>query len=112
MKSLDELWKRIVEFNDRYFPNWRETELVYLSNAIAGETGELCNLVKHFVGGGTRAYEEPITNIDFFEELFDIFVYSVLFSEGINIDKEDFCKYAEDRMKELERRMKRKNEVE
>jgi len=34
-------WKRIIEFNDKYFPGWRKNkELIFFSNAIAGEVGD------------------------------------------------------------------------
>ena len=48
------IWYQILAFNDKYFPKWRETDPVYYSNALAGETGEVCNAIKHMIGGGTN----------------------------------------------------------
>ncbi len=76
------LWDEILAFNDEYFPDWRKTPLIFLSNALAGEVGELCNEVKHRVGGGTN--KRNPTDGELLEEAADIFIYLVLLAETLD----------------------------
>ena len=82
--DLNVMWKRILEFNDKYFPNWRKNDEVYLSNALAGEAGEVCNITKHRKGGGTN-FNIPPSNFELMEELADVFIYMVMLVEHSNI---------------------------
>lgn len=87
--TLDILWDDLVRFSDRYYPGWRGTDLIYYSNALAGEVGEFCNAVKHACGGGTRqAYP---TDGELAEELVDSFIYLVMAVERINAGRTGFA---------------------
>lgn len=96
-------WEEVVEFNDKYFPGWRKTELVFLSNALAGEVGEVCDAVKHYYGGGTNSRE--VNAVDIAKELADVFVYLVLSAENIGFDSDAFYAVFEEKMRENVRRM-------
>lgn len=75
---MKDLFDLIAKFNSEYFKGWKENENVYYSNAIAGECGELCNLVKKLYGGGTNN-KISIASEDLFKECADIFIYLALF---------------------------------
>lgn len=49
-------WKRILEFQDRFYPTWRTNDkpILLFSTALAGEVGEVCGVVTHIEGGGTN----------------------------------------------------------
>lgn len=96
-------WRRIIEFNDKYFPYWRKTEPIFYTNALAGEVGELCNLVKKLYGGGTN--RRKVTSDDLAEEAVDVLIYLVLFLESIDIHEADFEHYFSSKMQTLVNRM-------
>ena len=101
-------WKRIIAFNDKYFPDWRENfELIFCSNALAGEVGEICNKVKKLYGGGTNHNKDTIIPYDLLEECVDVFIYMVLLYEqaGGGTDWESFQYVFNLKMLELEKRM-------
>lgn len=81
-KCLTEVWDRLIKFDDEHFPGWREEGEVYYTNALAGEVGELCNKVKHRLGGGTKPGPPPSLE-DLMEEVADVFIYLSLFVERI-----------------------------
>jgi len=81
-------WNDAVEFNDLFFPAWREADLVYLSNALAGEVGEVCNDTKHAAGGGTNRTVPSKAHIA--EELADVYLYIVVLAERLGFDEEHF----------------------
>jgi NTP pyrophosphatase (non-canonical NTP hydrolase) len=75
-------------FNDIYFSNWRETELIYFTNALAGEVGELCNLTKKIYGGGTNntmTVEELCKSM--IDEIADIYIYLVIIAKRLGVGK-------------------------
>ena len=82
------MWEDIVRFNDRHFPEWRNTSLVYLTNALAGEVGELCNDSKHLAGGGTN--KRTPSRADLIAEAADVFIYLALISEVLGYDEQGF----------------------
>jgi len=99
-------WKEIIEFNDKYFPNWRENkELIFFSNALAGEVGEVCGLVKRLYGGGTNKSKPRPSKGNVAMECVDVFVYMVLLLESLGIDREMFQKYWDIKHDILKRRM-------
>jgi len=57
--------------------NFGKNELIYWSNAIAGEAGELCNLVKKHYRDGDYQYEAMK------EEIADIFIYIAITARDI-----------------------------
>jgi len=75
--TLDSLFVEVDEFQDAFFPNYKDAELVYYTNALAGEVGELCNLAKKRAGGGCS---NPTIEIreELLDELSDIMIYSLL----------------------------------
>ena len=80
--SFGKVWREICLFNDKYFPNWRRVDEIYYTNALAGEVGELCGMVKKRVGGGTSNKAIP-TIIDMMEEIADIMIYLSLMVEKL-----------------------------
>jgi NTP pyrophosphatase (non-canonical NTP hydrolase) len=105
-KSLSDVWTDIVTFNDEYFPRWRDEELIYWTNALAGEAGELCNDSKHLRGGGTHRVTP--TKKKMRKEMTDVFIYLVLMAESEGIPLEDFIKEVIHTQKLNIQRMKRR----
>lgn len=84
--TLELDWQRIIRFNNTYFPDWKTREIIFISNALAGEVGEVCNAVKHYYGGGTKksltGYSEKVDDI--LKEISDTFIYQVLLVEMLD----------------------------
>ena len=107
---MKEYWNKILKFNDKNFPNWRQqvkgiTSSVYFSNALAGEVGEICNMTKHMVGGGTNRHE--VNRFDLALEIVDVFIYLVLLTEGIGFGLQEFDIAFNDKLRELDKRLKK-----
>jgi NTP pyrophosphatase (non-canonical NTP hydrolase) len=101
--GLDEVWKEIIYFNEKYFPDWRNSQEIYYSNAIAGEAGEVCNTVKHRTGGGTnKSYPD---NYDLLIELADLFIYIELLVEKLHVDNTLFAGIIRDKIEVNIKRM-------
>ena len=101
-----EEWKRVTEWNDKHFPSWRlHKQPIFFSNALAGEVGELCNLVKKYYGGGTN--KQKVTNDLMGYEAVDVLIYMILFCESIGISLKEFSFLFDRKIEELTRRMKR-----
>ena len=100
----------INEFNDKYFPGWREWENIYYSNAVAGEAGELCNVVKKSIGGGTKHdLRSPAEfDRDIKEEIADMAIYLHIFALKLGTKLDALIRL---KMKELERRMNERRKV-
>ena len=96
-------WDKVLEFNNKHFPGWKERPLIFYSNALAGEVGEICNNTKKVWGGGTN--RECFQAFDLAAESVDVFIYLVLFLETIGVDRETFRILFERKMKILESRM-------
>lgn len=101
-------WSEIIEFNDQYFPNWRKTHPVFYSNALAGETGEVCNLTKKLAGGGTK--KNKVNPSDVSEECVDVYIYLVLLLESSGFSKEQFEQAFKAKMEINKARMQKANE--
>lgn len=101
--ELKTMWSAILEFNNLFFEKWRDRDPVYLSNALAGEVGEICNLVKHMMGGGTKKVYVDINNIGV--EGFDILVYLVLLLERLGINEKKFVELSQKKLNILYTRM-------
>lgn len=100
------IWHRILDFNDRHFPDWRNTLPIFLSNAMAGEVGEVCSVIKRLYGGGTNnAQKPPVTKEEVAEEVFDVLVYGILLCEVLGVDYTAFESVVDKKMGELEKRM-------
>ena len=94
-KTLSDTWNRIIQLNDNFFPGWRNEELIYWTNALAGEVGELCNTAKHIRGGGTHKISGPTLRRKERKEIADTFIYLALLCESEGIMMEDFIKEVE-----------------
>ena len=105
----EEYWKKITEFNDKYFPGWDTRPIVEMSNALAGEVGEVCNSVKHLIGGGTN--KTPVSKAKILEEMADVEFYKIMLLENkeLGFTKADFINMLEDKLKENVRRMEERN---
>lgn len=68
--------------NQESFPQCKDWLSTDWATALAGEVGELCNLVKKFRRG------ELITRKDIGKELADIIIYADLFASHLGIDLE------------------------
>jgi len=100
-------WDEIIEFNDKYFPQWRtHREMIFFSNALAGEVGEICNSVKKLYGGGTN--NNVPSKMQTVYECVDVLIYLVLFLEAMGIDEEGFMEFFGDKMKVNRERMERR----
>lgn len=102
-QSVMSLWSSILEFNDLFFPKWRNRDLVYISNALAGETGEICNAIKHLVGLGTKKVQVDINDVGI--EAFDVIVYLVLLLERLGINEKQFLTLSQRKLNVLYNRM-------
>lgn len=87
------------DFSERAFPEfWRISDrrdlvlrVEYLSNALAGEAGELANVVKKIVrrevyGGPGEPLEGAVDKVE--EELTDVFIYVMTMAALLGIDLE------------------------
>ena len=81
-----------MEFNTicEKIENFGKENWLYLTTALAGEVGELCNLVKKFERDGFPKYDGGIS--EFYDkldgEIADIFIYLVLFARVVGTDLE------------------------
>ncbi len=109
-KTIWTLLDDITKFNDEYFPNWRNQNPIYYSNAMAGETGEVCNLVKKYLGGGTNRNHIP-TKEEIVMEIIDSLIYGSLLSGTLGFSTNEFMEIGYKKLDELYERMKnsRKN---
>ena len=96
-------WDKIIEFNNKYFPGWDEREIIFYSNALAGEVGEICNKVKKLYGGGT--HREDVTKRDLTEECVDVYVYLILLVESLGYGEAGFNNVFDGKLQNLYQRM-------
>lgn len=107
--TLDEAWQEVVAVNDRRWPSWRACREIELSNAYAGEVGEICNATKHREGGGTHRVLMSDENLA--EELADAFIYHVLLTERIGVGQTRFLKALRAKMALNEQRLQARGAV-
>jgi NTP pyrophosphatase (non-canonical NTP hydrolase) len=88
---VTKVWDEVLTFNCIHFPFFRDVDEIYYSNAIAGEVGELCNMIKHRAGGGTN--KKKPSNHDVMLEIADIFIYIELLIEKYGLDVETLANY-------------------
>lgn len=104
--KLAEMWKRVEDFNDIYFPGWKNEDLRLVTNALAGEVGELCDATKHFYRGGTNPQlVGKETTEHMLEESFDVFVYLILFVGSTGRGMASFIAAGEKKLDLLYKRM-------
>jgi NTP pyrophosphatase (non-canonical NTP hydrolase) len=105
-ETLDSIWEEIVRFNDAHFPSWRNEDYRLISNALAGEVGEICDATKHLYGGGTNhALIQSETKEHIAEESFDALVYHILLLGAMGFDRDDFIRIAKKKLAVLYERM-------
>ena len=98
-------WDEIIKFNDQYFPGWRlNKEPIFFSNALAGEVGEVCGIIKRFYGGGTNNRTMPRPT-EIIEEAVDVFIYLVLFAEAMTCNEDMFDEIFMKKIGKLKKRM-------
>lgn len=99
LDMLAEALRQAEEFQDKYFPLWKESSLVFSTNALAGEVGELteklwttsarlCELSKHQAGGGSNHRDVEMSQV--LEECADVFLYTSLIVLKTGHSAEDF----------------------
>lgn len=84
MSELSELVKTAVEDSERWFPD--SQGLAFLTLAMAGEVGEVANLVKK-VARGTHAFGEVENDLK--EEVVDVFIYLMCLAGVLEMDLEE-----------------------
>lgn len=99
------LWQRVLEFNDRYFSGWREIDILYWPVALAGEVGEICNALKHLVGGGTNRQGDVSYKDVVVEECVDASIYVILLLEALGVTEEKFNEAIDAKFEKLKVRM-------
>ena len=105
-ETLDEVWNEVIRFNDKHFPNWKNEDWRLISNALAGEVGEVCDKTKHAYGGGTNPHHvNKINAPDIAEECFDSFVYIILLVGAMGYNKERFIVESKLKIDQLYKRM-------
>jgi len=107
---MDHYWSVVCEWNDQHFPNWRKINPVFHSNALAGESGEVCNAVKHFVGGGTNLLDHPPEwyREKALKESVDVFIYLVLTLGSLGYSFSDFALAFDEKIQIITDRMANK----
>lgn len=83
--GLFSLAKRMRTNSERWFPSLHDGHLdlrVFYTLGLAGEVGEVANLVKKMVRG---VYEKP-PEVDIGAELADIFTYLLLLADELDVD--------------------------
>lgn len=110
IEDFKEFWKLVVQINNEYIPRWRRKNFVYLTNAIAGEVGELCNLTKKMAGGGTHALNLGTIQLNrkVAFEIVDILVYLVMFCEIYGFRLVDLLMFARWKLNILMERMEKR----
>lgn len=98
-------WDELIEFNDTFFPDWREGHPVFLSNALAGEVGEVCNLTKKLAGGGTSDTKGINLVAEARKECADVFIYLALLVERLGLTESEFMLMVREKNEENRRRM-------
>ena len=93
-------------FQDDCFPGWEKTDVVYLTNALAGEVGEVCNDAKHLIGGGCSGKE--VSRLDLLEELADVYLYVGLTAMVLGYDDATFKVVVMDKIEKNRERMAEK----
>lgn len=102
---MKKTWDELIEFNDTFFHGWRNDHPVFLSNALAGEVGEVCNLTKKQAGGGTSNTKGIDLEDLVQKELIDVFIYLVLNAERHGMNEEEFMMKVREKNEENKRRM-------
>lgn len=85
-RTLKELQQECLEDSERWFPGLSK-EVAYTCLCLAGEVGELCNIVKK-VGRGSLTLNEKV-HMDIVMEATDVLTYLLLLFEALGVDSEE-----------------------
>jgi NTP pyrophosphatase (non-canonical NTP hydrolase) len=105
---MDDLFRWINEFNNKYFPDWRNQHDLIYTNAIAGETGELCNSMKKYYGGGVNNKDLSKDKDKILIECADIFIYISLLLMKNGLYNRDFKEMIYDKIQSNTETMEKK----
>jgi len=97
-------WNRIIAINNKYKPEWNDWNMETFGLGVAKESGEVCDIISVWVGGGTNKKEMP-THHKAMEECFDIIVYITMFAQRLGFTFDDFMKIAEEKIDIVEKRL-------
>lgn len=89
LKSWTDIYNKIINHTENIYPDWRNINPIFMSNALAGEVGEICNLTKKLSGGGTNKLNkaEIIPLIKY--EIADVFTYLIMLSETLGFSENE-----------------------
>ena len=96
-------WNWIMQFQDKFYPDWMEKPRLLYSNALAGESGEVCGVVTHLDGGGTN--NKKYTEEKMLEECVDTYIQLVLLIARSGFTPTDFANKFDEVKVELEQRL-------
>jgi len=110
--TLNDIFIEVEEFQFHFFSNWREWPLVFFTNAIAGETGEMCELTKKLYGGGCCVQDDEKMKEQLKEELVDTYIYIILLAEKLNMTPYDLEDMVRNKMTLNASRLKKNRKME
>ena len=108
---MEKIFERIQKSNDIHIEKWMETNLMFYTNALAGEVGELCNTTKHSYGGGTNPSKIGLSpeyyQKEMLAELADVMNYIAIITMRMGLTLDDLLKAQNKKLDEVfERRNK------
>lgn len=80
---------KLREANTERLRQWEagtEFDLTFLGNALAGEVGEACNVIKKLARASLGAVGSRATPNDLGEELADVIIYADLIAKKLGLD--------------------------
>ena len=103
-------WKRILDFQYDFYPDWQKKPRLLFSTALAGEAGEVCGVVTHLDGGGTnnKKYTEQMV----LHECVDTYIQLVLLIARSGFSWQEFHDEFDKTMNELQGRLVEKRSIE
>jgi NTP pyrophosphatase (non-canonical NTP hydrolase) len=104
--KLHDVWGEILDFNNEFFPNWRKIDEIFYSNALAGEVGEVCGVVKARAGGGTNSKGKDLSAHALMTEMADVFIYLTLLAEKMGNDDMTFALVIHEKIQTIRERMR------
>ena len=81
-------WIDIIDFQGKFYPNWKQKARTLFSTALAGEVGEYCGVITHLDGGGTN--DNEYTEKMGLEEAVDTYIQLVLLVARSGFTEDDF----------------------
>lgn len=85
MSQLRAIQSREARDSTHYFPN-HEQGVAYLAVALAGEVGEICNVVKKYERGD---FDMQILREELRGELPDVLIYLVMLAAHLDLDLQE-----------------------